>query len=128
MDVRNPTDRVLRAITIVSFVPALIMLIIHGVIFRSVLPAIGLVPMFVSSSFGMLYLMRNVKSGWIPFGVDMFLTTFLFAILLPSWISLARRWGSNSDIMLGTYSTVPIMLSLYAASPLSVCSCSCTSD
>ncbi|KAK4198897.1 hypothetical protein QBC40DRAFT_204002 [Triangularia verruculosa] len=57
----SPQQRTPRLITAISFLPALPLLIAHGVISQNVIPAVGLAPLFVSALVGVLILLQLKK-------------------------------------------------------------------
>ncbi|KAK4174861.1 hypothetical protein QBC36DRAFT_242427 [Triangularia setosa] len=57
----SPQQRTPRLITALSFLPALPLLIAHGVISQNVIPAVGLAPLFVSACVGVFLLMQLKK-------------------------------------------------------------------
>ncbi|KAK0735323.1 hypothetical protein B0T21DRAFT_367519 [Apiosordaria backusii] len=56
----SPQQRTPRLITALSFLPALPLLIAHGVISQNVIPAVGLAPLFVSALVG-VFLLTQLK-------------------------------------------------------------------
>ena len=112
----SPTDRVLRTINILVFIPALGLLIPHGVISRHAAPAIGLVPGSISALLAIVYLAnKGPKQAWIRLYLDVFVSTFLIGTLIPGWIFLAQgsRWWSRANTtMLGSYGSACLMVDL----------------
>ncbi|VBB75533.1 Putative protein of unknown function [Podospora comata] len=57
----SPQQRTPRLITALSFLPALPLLIAHGVISQNAIPAVGLAPLFVSACVGVFILLQLKK-------------------------------------------------------------------
>jgi hypothetical protein len=114
MEYPSSLDRVLRTTTIVTFLLAFALLLPYGVTTAAVLPALGLVPAFISAILSPLAL--NTSSRWRGFilCIDAFITAFLVGILVPFWLLTAgsMRWLSNGTVMLGAYGSVPLMIDL----------------
>jgi hypothetical protein len=114
MESPSSLDRILRTTTIVTFLLAFAFLLPYGVASHSVLPAIGLVPAFISAILSPLAL--NTSTRWRSFilCMDAFIGIFLIAILVPYWLLTAGSmyWLSNGSIMLGTYGSMPLMIDL----------------
>lgn len=111
----------LRRITILSFVPAFIILLIHGISSSWAFPALGILPLAVSALLGALLLHRDrvaalgspiqgLSSGNI-FYADLALAIWYFAFLIPTWMFLGRPWDGGL-IILGTYGSVFLMVNL----------------
>lgn len=116
----SASDRTLRTITSLNFIPAFALLIPYGVSVHHAIPTIGLIPMFLSSVFGLLCLIVNFRWHWLRLCVDASLAMYLFGMLLPYWITAGTSYVPRSSIMLGTYGTVPLMVNLYARPPSSL--------
>lgn len=115
MDSPSPLDRILRTTTLISFFPALGLLIPYGIVSNTVFPALGLVPAFFSAILGLLSLMGNFRWSQLVVYMDMFLAISILSILLPFWVLNAGRrqwWHSAGVVMLGTYGTVPLLMNL----------------
>lgn len=115
----------LRRITIFTFPPAFIMLIIAGVEGNRVFPALGLIPQAASVIFGYLLLYRErvialgspirAFSPSNTFCVDMALAIWYLGFLIPTWIALP--WQRDEPlIILATYSSVFMMVNLLVKS------------
>lgn len=111
----------LRRITIFSFPPAFIMLLIHGISSSKPFPALGLLPLAASAVIGsmLLYRERVVAGLGSPvqplsasniFFADVLLALWHLGFLIPTWVSLPRQWGE--DAVLGTYCSVFLMVNL----------------
>lgn len=112
----------LRQITIAIFAPALIMFIIHGVASHQPFPAIGLVPLAASAVLGLFLLYRDRVAGSgsaiqmlsasnILFA-DTFVSFFMLVCLILTWVNLTKPWWSSGLVVLGTYCSVFLMVSL----------------
>ena len=114
MEYPSSLDRVLRTTTIVTFLLAFALLIPYGVTTAAVLPALGLVPAFISAILSPLALNTSPRWTWFILCMDTFVAVFLFSILMPFFIITAgsMSWLSNGTVMLGTYGSVPLMIDL----------------
>lgn len=111
----------LRRITILSFVPAFIILLVHGISSSWAFPALGILPLAVSALLGSLLLHRDRVAalgspiqGLSPgniFYADTALAIWYFAFLIPTWMFLSRPWDRGL-IILGTYGSVFLMVNL----------------
>ncbi|KAL1876977.1 hypothetical protein Daus18300_002585 [Diaporthe australafricana] len=109
----------LRRITILSFPPAFLILLIHGVNCRWAFPALGILPLAVSALLGALLLHRDrVAALGSPiqalsadniFYADTVLAIWYFAFLIPTW-ALLHRPSEEEMIILGTYGSVFLMV------------------
>ncbi|KAH0366622.1 hypothetical protein KCU65_g5254, partial [Aureobasidium melanogenum] len=116
MDSPNPLDRILRTTTLISFFPALGLLIPYGIVSNTVFPALGLVPAFFSAILGLLSLMANFRWSQLVLYMDMFLAISILSILLPFWVLGAgrRQWRDSAGVvMLGTYGTVSLLMNFW---------------
>lgn len=122
----------MRKLTIFSFGPAFFLCIIHGIIAEVAVPALGLLPQAASALLGAFLLYRDqIAFAGSPVSLtrahvcasDLGLAAFLLLILILSWADMANRW-SRSDIALGAYATVPLMLNWYV-NLLRSCDTSC---
>lgn len=73
----------LRLATILSFLLASTLLLPYGIKSGRALPTIGLAPMFLSTATGIAAMGGELRSPKISACIDLFLATFLFAILMP---------------------------------------------
>jgi hypothetical protein len=111
----------LRRITIYSFPPAFIMLLIHGIGTGVPFPALGLLPLAASALLGAIILYRErilglgspIQSLSEPniFYSDVTIAVFMIAMLIPTWILLDNPWDRGM-IVLGTYGSVFMMVNL----------------
>ena len=116
----------LRALCIVTFPFAFVFLLVHGIVSKHVVPAIGLVPMFLSVIYS-AFLLYNDKTFGGDAGVlsgtplhlllDLMLACGLLAVLILSWIFVPRGYSRNywdsrqgGWVMFGTYATVWMMV------------------
>ena len=107
------TPHALRAISLATFPPAFIILLIQGIIADRVNPAIGILPLFFSSAFATLLLLNERKCGCQANGLtgtpihlvcDLILGVGLFVCLILDWVFMPETYDSGA-IMLGTYGT-----------------------
>jgi hypothetical protein len=114
MEYPSSLDRTLRTTTIVTFLLAFALLIPYGVTTAAVLPALGLVPAFISAILSPLALNTSARWRWFILCIDAFVAVFLFGILMPFFFITAgnMRWLSNGAVMLGAYGSVPLMIDL----------------
>ena len=127
------TTVLLRRFSILTFPPAFILLLAHGIASRDAFPALGLAPLGASTLLGALLLYRDqvaaigspvqALSTTNVFFADVLLAAALLAMLIPSWIFLTRFWtyNNNSLVMLGTYGTVFMMTNLYVSETFKFC-------
>ncbi|KAK2051601.1 hypothetical protein LY76DRAFT_674293 [Colletotrichum caudatum] len=90
---------VLRKLTIVTFPPAFILLLIHSIITNCPFPALGILPLFASAAL----------SSSDVFFAGLFLAILHFIFLFVSW-AIIQHPRNRDQIVLGTYSTVPLMI------------------
>lgn len=107
----SSSDRTLRIVTVLTFEWALAFLIPHGVLSHDACPALGLVPMFLSASFGLVHSCKTVKSRPLDDKIDAFIATFLIYILIPGWVFIADEWDTSLALV-GAYGTMPLMINL----------------
>lgn len=114
----------LRRVTILSFPPAFLILLIHGVSSSWAFPALGILPLAVSAVLGALLLHRDrVAALGSPvqaltpeniFYADTTLVIWYLAFLIPTWVFLGRP-SDEEIIILGTYGSVFLMVNLYGS-------------
>jgi len=107
------TAHTLRALSILTFPPAFLILLIQGILSGRVLPALGILPLFFSSAFAALLLANEKRCGCQSSGLsgtpihlvfDVLLGAALLVLLILTWIFLSKN--HNGDlVMLGTYGT-----------------------
>lgn len=123
-DSPTPSDKGLRWITLANVFIGIIMLIPAGALSQELYPALGLAFLGPSAFLALyiLYVQRKYPRVTLPPGFVVCLD-FVFALgllgsLIAGWVLLAQggsRWWRNSSTgvtMLGTYGTVPMMISL----------------
>lgn len=110
----SESDRTLRIISIITFIPAIAILIPHGVLSDHPCPAIGLIPMSLSAAYGIVLINKTIKSQSIDTFIDAFLAVFLIGILVPTLIDLSpRRWYYGGDArILGAFGTMPLLINM----------------
>lgn len=108
------TPHALRAISLATFVPAFIILLIAGIGLEAANPAIGIIPLFFSSAFSALLLANEKKCGCqasgltgtpvhLVFDLALGLSLLMFTIL--GWLSMGSGRADRGFIVLGTYGT-----------------------
>lgn len=107
------SDRALRIITILTFEPALALLIPHGIVSHQICPALGLVPMFLSACLGLIHVFRTVKARSVDSFIDAFLAAFLLSIMIPAFVVVAESRRLSKGL-LGAYGTMPLIINLLA--------------
>jgi hypothetical protein len=117
----------LRKVTVFTYPPAFILCLIHGIVSGCAVPALGLIPAFGSSLLGASLMYRDkVTFGGSPVIIqrghvcvcDFILAVGLLIILIISWVVVPHfNRYEGSQIMLGTYATVPLMVNLCVSCP-----------
>ncbi|KAI6867868.1 hypothetical protein KC343_g14706 [Hortaea werneckii] len=112
----RPPTRTLRSILPIVWPIGFALLLAHGATQAVLLPVLGIIPMTFSSLTGLIHL-RGKLDGFrlTTLLLDFFCAAFLFALLMPSWLVIARDYGYRygaGTIMLATYGTVPLMVQL----------------
>lgn len=116
------TTILLRKIAIYIFLPAFPLLLAHGIASGKALPALGLLPLAGSALLAALLLYRDrVAAIGSPiqslsaanvFFADALLALTQLGMLIGSWVILTDTWRHNSELILGTYATVFMMVDL----------------
>lgn len=103
----------LRAIAVMTFPPAFLLLFIAGVTANRVNPAIGILPLFFSSAFNAFLLANENQCGCSSSGLtgtpihlvfDLLLGIGVLVCIILTWIFLPNAYNGQ-DVMLGTYCT-----------------------
>lgn len=97
------------------WIPAVAFLIPHGVISLSLVPVLAIIPMTVSLFSSLFQLSGRSRSAALGTVVDLFVIAFLIGTLTPGLVLMARgrsRYSVVTTAILGTYGTVPCMVSL----------------
>ncbi|ORY05373.1 hypothetical protein BCR34DRAFT_571989 [Clohesyomyces aquaticus] len=103
----------LRAISVLTFPPGFLFLLIQGIASGHVNPAISIIPLFFSSAFSAVLLHHERACGCQSAGlmgtpihlvVDLLLGIGLFVCLILTWVFLPSRYDGGM-VMLGTYCT-----------------------
>lgn len=116
------TPHCLRAISLATFPPAFLILLIVGICSSRVNPAISILPLFFSSAFSAILLANEKKCGCqssgltgtpihlvfdLLFGIGLLVCLILAWIFMPDQEPLAVMWG--------TYGTNFLFCNLYVA-------------
>lgn len=113
------TAHTLRALSLLSILPAFPILLIAGIALKQVNPAIGLVPLFFSSLYSAILLSNEKKCGCHAAGLtgtpfhfilDFLIGTGLLVCLILAWIFIGYR--RDCGVVLGVYGTNFIILNL----------------
>jgi hypothetical protein len=106
------TPHALRAISLATFPPAFLILLIVGICAERVNPAIGILPLFFSSAYSALLLANEKKCGCQSSGLtgtpvhlvlDLLFGTGLLVCVILAWVFLPSSDGLG--VMWGTYGT-----------------------
>ncbi|KAI6811411.1 hypothetical protein KC332_g12045 [Hortaea werneckii] len=112
----RPPTRTLRSILPIVWPIGFALLLAHGTTQAVLLPVLGIIPMTFSSLTGLIHIRGKLDGfGLTTIFLDFFCAVFLFALLMPSWLVIARDYGYRygaGTIMLATYGTVPLMVQL----------------
>jgi hypothetical protein len=116
------TPHALRAISLATFIPAFIILLIAGIGLEAANPAIGIVPLFFSSAFSALLLANEKKCGCQASGLagtpvhlifDLTLGLSLLLFTIMGWLSMGGGRADRGFVVLGTYGTNFMVINLY---------------
>ncbi|KND87669.1 hypothetical protein TOPH_07670 [Tolypocladium ophioglossoides CBS 100239] len=115
-----PGSRALRRICLFGFPLGFVLLLVHGIVSRKVVPALGLVPMAGSALLGALLVYREKKArpvqgvlAFVVFVADVALALMHLGMLIPTWVTMTRdRWYDRPLVILGTYGTLFLVLDL----------------
>lgn len=109
---QKSTPHTLRAISLLTFAPAFLILLVAGIGLKQVNPAIGLVPLFFSSFYSAVLLSNEKKCGCqaggltgtpFHFILDFLIGTGLLVCLILSWVFMG--YYREHGVILGTYGT-----------------------
>ncbi|KAK6078070.1 hypothetical protein SCUP234_06444 [Seiridium cupressi] len=126
----------LRIVAVASFLPAFPLLLAHGIVSHSAVPATGLVPLAFSASVSLFILLRRKKQSSseseeaepqqeaeaeessdgatqpvFVFAADVVLATALLIVLVFFWLKSAQFNGQQAT--LATYATLPLLLNFF---------------
>lgn len=122
------TPHALRALSLLSFLPAFPVLLIAGIALEQVNPAIGLVPLFFSSLYSAVLLSNEKKCGCAGAGLtgtpfhfilDFMFGTGLLVCLILAWVFIGSE--RDSGIVLGVYGTNFMILNFGAHAYFVLC-------
>jgi hypothetical protein len=111
----------LRAISLAVFPPGFLILFFQGIASHRVNPAIGILPLFISSAFAALLLANEKKCGCQASGLmgtpihlvlDLMIGIGLLVCLILDWVMMTQR-TDRGLVMLGTYGTNFLICNLY---------------
>lgn len=121
-----PAQRTLRLVTLITFPPAFIMLLIHGILGGGAFPAVALIPLAISALLALYLLNPNaVTAGGSAItladghvvAIDLSLAIWLFVMCICSWINVPRWRHDRGLVMLGTYGSVWVMVNWCVCPP-----------
>ena len=106
----SQADRTLRLVTCLVFIPAFGVLVPFGATRGHVVPPLGLIPMGFSALWALVQVNHRPKQRGINMFIELFITAFLFAIIVPSLLIVRhggsrygyRSYGDTSRVMMGT--------------------------
>jgi hypothetical protein len=102
----------LRALSLASFPPAFIMFLTQGILSNQVNPAMGLLPLSISSTYSAFLLANEKKCGCNSSGLtgtpihlvfDLVASIGLTICLILTWVYLPHSNADGGLVMLGTY-------------------------
>lgn len=111
----------LRALSIVSFAPAFILLLICGIVSNRVNPAISILPLFFSALYSAVLLANEKTCGCQAAGLtgtplhmmcDMLCGMPLVVCLILGFVSMGGWDYQAAGIILGTYGTMFVLFNL----------------
>lgn len=110
---QKSTPHTLRAVSLATFPPAFIILLIAGIALDQVNPAIGLIPLAFSSTYAAILLANEKKCGCqaggltgtpFHFILDFVIGTGLLVCLILAWVFMGSHYRIGA-VILGTYGT-----------------------
>lgn len=111
----SATDRVLRAVTILTFIPTFTFLLTYTIITEKVAEPLGIIPAGLSGLYGIVCLLRKRnQTRWRLLWIccDGFLAVATIAFLMASWIDMPYGRGGKRLTMVATYGTFGLMINL----------------
>lgn len=110
----SASDRVLRAVTIINFVPTFCFLLPYAIIANKVVEPLGIIPAGLSAIYSTVCLLRKNQTRWRLLWIccDAFLAVATFSFLMASWIDMPYGWADKRLTMVGTYGTFGLMVNL----------------
>lgn len=110
-----PSPHSLRALSILSFPPAFVLLLTSGIISGHVNPSISLLPLFFSAAYAAILLANSRRCGCPASGLtgtpvhmmcDMLCAGPLLVCLILGWVSMGQRYRDAAGVILGSYGSV----------------------
>ncbi|KAK5162788.1 uncharacterized protein LTR77_011160 [Saxophila tyrrhenica] len=112
-------QRTLRLINLITFPPAFIMLLLHGILRGGSFPALALIPLAISALLALYLLNPNaVTAGGSSITLaeghvavlDFALGVWLFVMCVCCWVEVPKNRYDGPQVMLGTYGSVWVMV------------------
>ena len=95
----GPTDKVLRIINVIAWIPGLVLLIVDGVITRRLWAFVGIAPLSLSMLFALAVLSGGPKRRALTICMDIVLAGFLLGIDIWGWAILGHDyWDENGGV------------------------------
>ena len=121
-------ERTLRLMTVLAWIPAMALLIPFGVVTKTLVPALGLVPMTFSAAFGLAKLLGYIEADYhlyavtiYAFTIDGLITVLSLGTAIPGFVVVVQtgtsyHYGRDAVSLLGYYAMCPLLLNMYAPS------------
>lgn len=117
---KNRSFHTLRTTSLLLWIPTLAFCLPHGIIAHVLFPVLGIIPMTFSALLALLHLSKRTQPARsVSVLLDILCACSLIAVLVPSWVSLARGsrnfyWDRplSGITMIGTYATGVMMVNL----------------
>lgn len=110
--VNAPVDRFLRRVTALSAIWAWAFLLPYGIIGRTAIPPLSLIPMTASFVVAVYQLTGKATSRRLNAALDAFMAAAIIAFFVPGVISVTQRRYYSASPLLGAYGLVPSMMNL----------------
>jgi hypothetical protein len=112
----------LRIVSLLTFPPGFLLLLLTGISSSHVNPAIGILPLFFSAAYSGILLAAERKCACKAAGLtgtpwhwvcDFLCGVGLFVCLVLAWVFMGQGWGwRGGNVMLGTYGSVFLIVNL----------------
>ena len=113
----SPEDRVLRRITVYTSAPGILLLIVHTLLTRRIVPIFGIIPMVISACSGLVHSSTRAANVTTSAAIDIFIALYLGTVVsqLVIFVHGYHGWcGHGDEMMLAAYGTVPLIINWYA--------------
>lgn len=111
----SATDRVLRVVTILNFIPTFCFLLPYAIFGGKVVEPLGIIPAGLSGIYGIACLLRKknqIRWRLLRICCDGFLALATFSSLMASWLVMPYGFGGKRLTMVATYGTIGLMVNL----------------